>query len=59
MTQWTTLCTANDAAPEDVMRFGHGGMTHAIFRDPGGVSLKAYPVRVSDGRVEIGLSGEG
>ena len=59
MTQWTTVCTVDDAAPDDVMRFGHGGMTDAILRDPGGVNLKTYPVRVSGRRVEIGLSGEG
>jgi 3-phenylpropionate/trans-cinnamate dioxygenase ferredoxin subunit len=34
MTHWIEACAAEDIAPEDVMRFDHGGQTFAIYRSP-------------------------
>ena len=34
MTQWIEACAAEEIAPEDVMRFDHGGRTFAIYRSP-------------------------
>jgi 3-phenylpropionate/trans-cinnamate dioxygenase ferredoxin subunit len=34
MTQWIEACAAEEIAPEDVLRFDHGGRTFAIYRSP-------------------------
>lgn len=36
MTEWTDVCAVDDLAPEDVMRWDHGGRSFAIYRDPEG-----------------------
>jgi 3-phenylpropionate/trans-cinnamate dioxygenase ferredoxin subunit len=35
MAHWIEACAADDIAPEDVMRFDHGGKTYALYRSPG------------------------
>lgn len=34
MPTWIEACAVDDVAPEDVMRFDHGGRTFAIYRSP-------------------------
>ena len=32
MTHWIDACATDDIAPEDVIRFDHGGRTYALYR---------------------------
>lgn len=36
MSEWIEVCSVNDVAEEDVMRFDHGGKTFAVYRSPDG-----------------------
>ncbi len=36
MPQWIDACATDDIAPEDLIRFDHGGATYALYHAPDG-----------------------